>query len=312
MSSSHSIIAIGLSVLNLCGTAIAGVPKDLPYPTGSDLTGEQVAEQVYFVNHFYANKNYSVQKDGRKITVLLNKSKDQKPKTMTLLRYINNDYKDGNINARDMTLFQSGNLKGTGILITDFTDDNKSQSYAIWLPQLRKVKRFAKAGHNDSWGKSDFTSGDVTLRKPEHETHEILGKEKFNQCLGTMAIPKNYRSKYSKSLPGPKCIKNRDIYKLKSTTNFPSWWYDYRVSYVDAENFADHRTEYFKGGKMIKVIDRDWGSFGAADKRSQYWNYWYGKTLATGHETWMVVPEGITQRNSELGSDFWSTASMKQ
>ena len=77
MSSNHSILAIGLSVLNLCGTAIAGVPKDLPYPTGSDLTGEQVAEQVYFVNHFYANKNYSVQKDGRKITVLLNKSKKQ-------------------------------------------------------------------------------------------------------------------------------------------------------------------------------------------------------------------------------------------
>jgi len=312
MSLTHSIIAISLSVLTLCGSAVAGVPKDLPYPTGSDLTGKQVAEQVYFVNHFYANKNYSVQKDGRNVAVIFNRTKGKTPKTITLSRYINNDYNDGKLIARDMTLFQSGKLKGTSMLITDFADDNKSQSYAIWLPQLRKINRFANPGHEDSWGNSDFTSGDVTLRKPEHETHEILGKEKFDECLGTMVMPKSYRSKYTRNLPGPKCVKGRDIYKLKSTTKFPDWWYDYRLSYVDAESFSDHRTEYFKNGKMIKVVDRDWGSFGEADKRSQYWNYWYGKTLATGHETWMIIPEGITHKNSELKSDFWSTESLKQ
>ena len=51
-------------------TATAAVPKDLPYPSG-DLTAEQVMDQVYFVNHFYAFNNYAITKEDRDITVLV-------------------------------------------------------------------------------------------------------------------------------------------------------------------------------------------------------------------------------------------------
>ncbi|MCA9826478.1 MAG: hypothetical protein KC479_13840 [Dehalococcoidia bacterium] len=44
------IAAFTLST-TLSFTAIAGVPKDLPYPSGN-LTADQIMEQVYFVNHF--------------------------------------------------------------------------------------------------------------------------------------------------------------------------------------------------------------------------------------------------------------------
>jgi hypothetical protein len=47
---------------------------------------------------------------------------------------------------------------------------------------------------------------------------------------------------------------------LKSTTKFENWWYDYRISYVDTKTFVDYRTEYFRDGQKIKVIDRDWVS----------------------------------------------------
>ena len=48
--------------------ALAGVPTDLPLPKGAP-SADQIIEQVYFVNHFYALKNYSIVEDGDTITV---------------------------------------------------------------------------------------------------------------------------------------------------------------------------------------------------------------------------------------------------
>jgi hypothetical protein len=42
----------------------------MPYPRDTP-TGEEIAEQVYFVNHFFAVKNLSWKKKGRKIVVLI-------------------------------------------------------------------------------------------------------------------------------------------------------------------------------------------------------------------------------------------------
>ncbi len=154
----------------------AGVSPDLPYPTG-DVTADQIVDQVYFVNHFYALKNFAITKKGRDITVLVSKAQGKKPSTNTLERYLNNNYgDDATVRAKDLAIFRSGKLKGTGMLITDYDDDAKSQSYMIWLPALRKIRRFAQPAHDDAWGGTDFTFGDVVLRKPHNETHELLGK----------------------------------------------------------------------------------------------------------------------------------------
>jgi len=111
--------------------SMADATRDLAYPSGDNLTADQIMDQVYFVNHFYAFKNYGIGKKGKKITVLVNKSAGKKPTTITLERYLNNNYADDpNINARDLAIFRSGKLRGTGMLITDFKDQAKSQSYA--------------------------------------------------------------------------------------------------------------------------------------------------------------------------------------
>ena len=293
--------------------ALAGVPRDLPYPSG-DLTGEQIIEQVYYVNHFYSMKNYAIVKDGKEITVLVNKVKDAKPTTVTLERFLNNEYEDGVVKARDLAIFRSGKLKGTGMLITDYVDDAKPQSYMIWLPALRKIRRFAQPAHDDSWGGTDFTFGDVSLRKPMHETHELLGKETFNDCLGAVEVPENQRSRYTKNLPEAYCgAKGREVYKVKSTTKFENWWYDHRISYVDTETFADYRTDYFKDGEKIKVIDRNWQPVdGIDDPRAQRWGYWYGTTLATGHETWAVIPDQATRTNGDFEESLWSEQTLRK
>lgn len=292
----------------------SGVPTDLPYPSGAP-SADEIANQVYFVNHFYAVKNYGITKLGKKakpgeITVIVNKSQGEKAKTITVERYLNNDYSDGSIKGKDLAIFRSGKLKGTGMLITDYVDDEKSQSYAIWLPALRKIRRFAQPAHDDAWGGTDFTFGDVTLRKPQHETHELLGKETFEDCLGAVA---DVKTKWLKNPPPGSCDhKGKEVYKLKSTTKRENWWYDYRVSYVDAKNFADYRTEFFKDGNQIKVIDRDWGSLKLDDPRGMYWKYWYGKTLATGHETWAVIPDEVVQINQDWDADMWSEKTLRK
>ena len=303
---------IGLAALLSPALALAGVPKDLPYPSGQP-TATDIIDQVYFVNHFYAYNNFAIVEDGRDITVLISKAEGRAPTTNTLERYLNNATDDDNVKAMDLAIFRSGKLRGTGMLITDYVDDAKSQSYMIWLPALRKIRRFAQPAHDDSWGGTDFTFGDVVLRKPFHEDHELLGTETFNDCLGAIEIAENERNRWMSNLPEASCNpKGKEVYKVKSTTKFENWWYDYRVSYVDTQTFADYRTEYFKGDTKVKVMDRDWRSQGMADPRALAWGYWYGKTFETNHETWAVIPESSIRINGDYDKNLWSERTLRR
>ena len=307
-------IALSLGALTAVQAEVE-VSKNLPYPSATP-NALEIAKQVYFVNHFYALKNYSIKKKGKTVTVIINKSKGAKPTTNSLERFLNNDYSDGEVKAKDLAIFRSGKLRGTGMLITDYMDDAKSQSYAIWLPALRKVRRFAQPGHDDAWGGSDFSFGDVYLRKPHHEDHALVGTSTFTDCLQTMTIPDNQRSKYTKNVPEAFCeSKGKEVYELKSTTKFENWWYDYRISYVDTKSFADYRTDYFKNGKKVKVIDRAWTNldgYNGSDARAVSWGYWYGKTLASEHETWAVIPSAVVGFNSDLKASLWTEKTLRK
>ena len=283
--------------------------RDLPYPTGKP-TADAIIDQVFYLNHFYGFKNYNIENLGAKsVTVVVNRTKGNRPKTNTLTRSLNNNYDDGKIRQRDIAFFSSGKLKATGFLITDYEDNSKSQSYMIYLPALRKIRRFVQPAHDDDWGGTVWTFGDVTLRKPEHETHELLGEEAFGHCSGFMDIPKNHRNRYTRDLPKtqPCDHKGKQVYKVKSTTKFKDWWYDYRVSYVDTKTFGDYRTEYFKGDKMVKIIDRDWGSLGEDyDPRQAFWKSWYAKDLNTGKESWAVIPRDVVKVNTNKPNSYWT------
>ncbi len=301
-------------ILSLLSLSAVAAQKDLPYKSGN-LSADELAKQVYFVNHFFSFKNYGISKKDKEITALILRAKDDKPLTLTLERYLNNNYKDGAINTRDLAIFRSGKLKGTGMLITDFVDQNKSQSYEIFIPAIRKVRRFAQPARDDAWGGSDFSFGDVTLRKPKHETHEIIAKTAFKGCMDVMNLPSNQRNKYTVAAKIEKdCSANgKAIYKLKSTAKNINWWYDYRISYVDSKSYVDYRTEYFKNGEMIKIIDRSWVSARLDDPRANYWGYWYGKNLNTGHESLAFIPSGVTQVNHQYAkSNLWSTKTLRK
>jgi hypothetical protein len=291
---------------------MATVSKDLAYPSGS-VSANDVANQNYFVNHFYSFGNYAITKKGKEITALILRAKGSNPLTLTLERYLNNKPTKTGVNAQDLAIFRSGKLKGTGMLITDFVDQNKSQSYEIFIPSIRKVRRFAEPARDDAWGGSDFTFGDVTLRKPKHDNHELLGKTKFSGCLGVMKDVKRNKYTQKANIVADCSTDGKEVYKLKSTANTANWWYDHRISLIDAKTFADYRTEYFKGGKHIKTIDRSWASANLDDPRASYWGYWYGKTNTTGHETMAFIPSTITKVNHKYKKkNLWSTSTLRK
>lgn len=304
-----SLLAVSTSI------ALADVERSLKLPTGSP-GADEIIDQVYYVNHFYGFDNYGIGKEGKKITVLVNKSAGEKPTTVTVERYLNNSYDDDStVKARDLAIFRSGKLRGTGMLVTDYDEAGKNQSYSIWIPSLRKIRRFAEPAQDDAWGGTDFTFGDVVLRKPQNETHELLGTETFSGCLGAVTLTEDEKNRYTRDLPEASCAADgKQVYKVKSTTKFENWWYDNRISYVDTQSFADYRTEFFKDGEKIKVIDRDWKPVAdATDPRQVVWGYWYGKTFATGHETWAVIPpEVVTYNDDSKKESLWTEGTLRK
>lgn len=305
-------LSVALATTLVASITSAAVSKNLAYPSG-DFSANEIAAQTYFVNHFYSFSNYGIGKKGKEVTALILRSKDSNPLTLTLERYLNNNPKKPGVNAQDLAIFRSGKLKGTGMLITDFKDQSKSQSYEIFIPAIRKVRRFAQPARDDAWGGSDFTFGDVTLRKPNQETHELLGTTKMSGCLSVMKNIKRNKYTQGADIKADCSVDGKEVYKLRSTAKDKNWWYDHRVSYIDTKSFADYRTEYFKADNLIKTIDRSWVSAGLSDPRASYWGYWYGKTNATGHETMAFIPSSVTKVNHKYKkNNLWSTKTLRK
>lgn len=298
----------------------AFVDSDLPYPAaGTEPSADEIARQVYFANHFFAFRNFSIKRRGGTLSVLINKSENGDEMVTAVERHLNNNYSKDNdepILSRDLAIFHSGKMRGTGMLVTEYKDDDKSKDYMVWLPSLRKIRRFAQPRQDDAWGGSVFTFGDVTLRKPDDETHELIGKKRLRTCLGTIPSLEGKLFRYAGRLPERSCRHlNKEVYGLKSTTKFEGWWYDYRISYVDTDSFADYRTLYYKHGELIKVIDRDWGLLNTqkeGDPRALFWKYWYGVDLRTGQESWAVIPRKVVEYDTDLRNAYWTEQTLRR
>ncbi|MCB1865052.1 MAG: outer membrane lipoprotein-sorting protein [Chromatiales bacterium] len=310
---SRGVIAFALGV---SAASMAGNDKRLAYPNGVP-TADEIARQVYYTNHFYAFRNFSIPKTTGTSAILITRDETGDYTRTAVERYLNNNYDDDDsVVARDLAVFLSGRLRGTGMLVTDYADDHKSQDYMIWLPALRKIRRFAEPAHDDAWGGSVFTFGDVSLREPKDETHELIGKKKFRSCLGVITEIESQRHIYVGETPQRSCRHvGKEVYGLKSTTKFENWWYDYRISFVDTESFADYRTVYFKNGEMIKVIDRDWGVVshsGKNDPRALFWKTWYGADLVNNRESWAIVPQNIIEFDTNKSNSFWTESTLRR
>jgi len=310
----------------LLASAAAWGLEDSPSLLSSP-SAEEIIRQVWFVNHLRAVDRYALRKKGDAIAYLVYRNADNKYRFRTLERFLRNDFPpDDGIIAQDLTIFHyPTSVRGTGILITDYIDPDRSQDLRIWLPALRKVRRFAEPNHDDSFAGTDWTYGDVSLRKPHHETHQVIRIEKFGQSpggarLNIIDVDLGEKPPFMNYSPeATEEFGNRYCYVVKSSTKKRDYWYDYRVSWVDIDTFADYRTLYYKDEKEIKLIDRNWqpmngrsGLKDVEDPRALYWVMWYGKNLVTGHETMAVIPPSVGEWNTDIPDSTWSIRNLER
>lgn len=303
--------------LILCRSVVAwlllATPGLMPADSGTGArTGEELARQVDFVNRFAAVANVSYG-TRREPMVVVDRSPEGRALVNTLQRWRRNDFPAGRIAARDLAVFGSGKLKGTGILATDYADPADGRDYLIWLPSLRKIRRVSEPDPRESWSGSNFTFGDIYTRRPEDERFEILGREVFGDCLGVIDAASLPASRHIKSPPEADCAaKGRQVYRVAATPVGRELGYDRRIVWIDSQTFADYRSDYYRGGRLVKTIDKSWRSMGLDDPRAQYWLYWYARTDVSGQESMAYAPRDVVQWNTDLDPNLWTESTLRR
>lgn len=289
----------------------------LAYPTGQ-LNASEIAEQVYLVSHGKLLKSSSSTKNKKAISLVVKRAPlekrkpGRKPSVNTFETFGKSRPENPMIDSLQMAIITSGKIKGTGTLYTNYKDPEKGDVVSLWLPALRKLRRINQPAHDDKWIGSNLTYGELVLRRPEHEEHELIGEASFNECLLTMELQNWEINRYTKKLPKSACShKGKTVYRLKSTTKFKSWWYDYHVSEIDTETFAIYRTVYFKNGEKVKTITVDWQSLGEEDPRIIFPRYIYALSHEDGSDTMIYVPLDTITLNPDIPDSFWSEETLK-
>lgn len=313
----------GIALLLTAGVFLPGMVSVAAeqVETHQPMTGDEIAEQIFQAAHGGLVDNAMTKKHKREVALLVNRSPleirnragGKKPSVLTFEMYLNNKPEDPAIDTLQMAVIKSGKIKGTGLLFTTYTDKSHDPDITIWLPALRKVRKMNSPSHEDTWAGSNLTYGELVLRRPEHEVHELIGEDVFADCLPVMELKKSEKSRYTKKLPQPQCgHKGKPVYILKSTTKFKNWWYDYHISEVDKETFSLYRTVYFKDEEKLKTVVVDWQSLDQPDPRIAYPRYIYAQTHTTGADSMIYVPRNTIHLNVDIDDDFWSVKTLKK
>lgn len=289
-----------------------------PYPEGP-LNAEQIAQQVHLVVQGGLVRNALSKRNQDEVALIINRAplerrtSGRKPSVSRFETYVNNSPANQAIASLRMAILTSGKSRGTGILLTDYRDPERSSNMLMWLPSLRKIRRVNEPDPGDFWFGTTLTYGELVLRKPEDETHQLLGEGLFEDCLAVMELEPAEMSRHTKGLPGPQCEhRGKPVYRLKSSTKFKNWWYDYHISEIDRHSFSPYRTVYFKDDKKIKTITVDWQSFEQADPRITYPRFIYGILHENGRDSMVYVPRSTIQLNVDLPDRFWSELTLKK
>ncbi|MCB1725012.1 MAG: outer membrane lipoprotein-sorting protein [Gammaproteobacteria bacterium] len=290
-----------------CACAAAGTP----------ITGDELAHKVYFASHNESLRNAVSKRTDDTVAMVVNRvpiamRDGRKPHIQTFDTYINNQPADQTVDSMQMAILTSGKAKGTGILVTRFLDAERGATLAMWLPALRKMRQINEPSHEDVWFGTNLTYGELVLRKPEDETHELIGEATFEDCLPAMVFQEWERNRYTELLPGEQCgHRGTPVYLLKSTTKFVNWWYDYHVTEIDRQTYWPYRTVYFKNGEKVKTVVVDWQSLEQPDPALGYPRFIYALSHDDGRDSLVFVPRATISLNTDTADDYWSVDTLR-
>lgn len=215
---------------------------------------------------------------------------------------IKNYHVDG-IDFKDIRRFMSPeDLRGMSMMVWDYLDDTKDQDTFLYLPSLRKVRRIAQSGKEDSFGGMDVTYFDLVLRLPSDEAHkllrtEIVGDELINQVKQelepriqglTEPYTENKVVNYFESLRGHK------VYVIESTNKLGFLSFEKRVWYIDSLSFRDFRRLFYdKTGRLVKLYNISFRRTPQLPDRKVFGlseDFHWVKNMLTGHRTVIYHP----------------------
>jgi hypothetical protein len=282
------------------------------------LNADQIAEQVYTAAHGGLLKNAISRRVRNEVALVVNRAplamrgQGRKPTVQTFDTYVNNRPLGPAIESKQMAILTTGKARGTGILFSSYNGDTRRSVISMWLPALRKIRRINEPAHEDVWFGTNLTYGELVLRRPEDERHELLGSEVMAECLAVMELAPLEVTRYTRKLPSPQCgHMGKPVYRLKSSTKFVNWWYDYHISTIDKETFALYKTVYYKDEVPVKTVYIDWQSLNQPDPRITYPRYIYAITHADGKDSLVYVPRSTIALNVELPDAFWSEETLQ-
>ncbi len=274
----------------------------------------KVSEQVYFVDHFYAFDNVLIGYQSAPDMLLLSQSGGA-PSLIKTERMITHVPQQKGLKSSDLVIFKSGKLKGTGILLDDFTQEKPLQ-IKMWLPGLRKIRRFAEPALDDIWGGSHLTYGDLYLRRPRHEHHEWVTLENLPECLEDIEHINVWSHKLLKKDVRRWCDFDSDeLIAIKSTPVETSPWYDYRIRLIDRHSYAEYQSEYFKSNQLVKRTQKNWHDTHLTDPRAMIWNFWTVVIFEDGKrigESLAWIEDHSYAWNQAIKKNLWSERTLRK
>jgi hypothetical protein len=180
------------------------------------------------------------------------------------------------IDYKDMVVFtEPGNVKGLAILTWTYIDPKKEQDAWLWLPSLKRIRRISQSQADDSFMGTDFTTEEITLRRWEDETYEIIGEEKF----------KGYHCEFT----GKTYYEGLDCYLVEAKPKRKDWYYSKRIVWIDKNTGASIYDEIYDPlERKARTLFREYQEY---EKGYLPQTLLECKDMRTGHETIITFDE---------------------
>ncbi len=231
------------------------------------ITGKELAEKVYNRydgdDAYYRVKMFLIDRRGKK-----------REREMEIL------VKDfSGLNKTYIRFLAPSDIRGTSFLSIERVAGSDLQY--LFLPDLGRSRRIVSSQKKRRFVNTDYTYEDMERRKPDQDTHRILGEEK---------------------------VMGRDCYKLESVPKDGKSQYGKRISWVDKESYLILKTDFYdKKGRLVKQF--------RVDKIGKVGNIWtiFDSTmcdLKRDHKTKMVLED--VKYNQGLSDEVFTVRYMER
>lgn len=263
------IILLTLGIALILGYAFAGeLGYFQVYKPKEGMSADEIMRIKYFVKYTLFAKDY--QSTG--YVYLIDKSGAIRERIFLRQRIILGKTSDG-FAYKDLVIFTGPTaVKGLATLTWTYIDPDRDQDQWLWLPSLKKIRKISVAQSDDSFMGSEFTVEEITTRRFEDETYQLLKEEKF----------KGFTSEFNKKT----YHQGTDCFIIEAKPKRSPWYYSKRIVWIDKNTGGDIFHEiYDPNGKLYKAAFKNYEIKNVNGRDYATQTYLEVKNLRNGYKT---------------------------